>query len=585
VLPGESELARLRARLTAATPVPLADTPALRTALDALLAAERRVGELAARRVVVGLLGGTGVGKSALLNALAGAEISTSGERRPTTDRIVCHRHTSDPLPAWLEAGDLASTTSAHGAHALQGVVILDLPDVDGWKTEHRERAWRVIPRLDLLIVVSSVEKYGDRVLYDELRALPQAARNRIFVLNKRDLLAPDALALVTADFAQKLERHAGAVAARVIAVSALEAAGPGTRGPRAGAGELRAGAGELRAGAADLRAEAGGLAPLRALLEGLGADAERRAVLEANATRALADAAGALDAALPRDPISRALAALDATLEPPSGLGPRERERLTLDLEAEIGPWISAGARRASWFPIGFLDFWARRARRRVGASVPEDPATRGGALAAEHVDAMLRRPLAVARRRAEEALRTSGGALAPELPELPAWTEASAHDPGLAFPAVAAWLAELPGASRRLAWKLRQHLLPGLALAAFALWLALEVRSAPAGIGALEALLAALGRAAGGLTLSGVGWALALAVAWYAGAWSYFVYRLARGVRDEAERGAEAYRTDFAAQWDTLWRKPLRAEGERLAALVSELERARHVLGGGAG
>jgi len=557
MLPSEAELARLRARLAAAAPAPLADTPALRAAQDALLAAERRVGELAARRVVVGLLGGTGVGKSALLNALAGAEISSSSERRPTTDRIVCHRHESDPLPDWLAADDLASATAAHGAHALRGVVMLDLPDVDGWKTEHRERTWRVIPRLDLLVVVSSVEKYADRVLYDELRALPQAARNRVFVLNKSDLLGADALALVAADFAQKLETHAGAVGSRVVVVSALEAA----------------------------RGSVPGVAPLRALLEALGADTERRAVLEANAARAVADAGRALDVALPREPIARALAALDATLDPPPVLGPRECERLAADLEAEVGPWIAAGARRSSWFPIGWIDYWARRARRRVGAPAPADPSARGGVLAAEHVDAMLRRPLAVARRRAEEALRASEGVLAPALPELPSWTDANAHDPGTSFPAVAAWLAELPGASRRLAWRLRQHALPGLVLVAFGAWLVAAVRAAPAETSAAEALLGALGRAAVAVTLSGVGWALGLLVAWYALVWTYFVYRLAHGVREEAERGAEAYLADFAAQWDVLWRKPLRAEGERLGALLADVETARHVLGGASG
>lgn len=553
MLPREDELAGWRRRLAAATPTPLADTPALRAALEGLERAERRVAELAAKRIVVGLLGGTGVGKSALLNALAGAEISRSGERRPTTDRIVCHRHEADPLPEWLAADDLASAAAPHAASALRGVVLLDLPDVDGWKAEHRARAWRVLPQLDLLLVVSSVEKYADRVLYDELHALPQAARNRVFVLNKSDRLDAAALALVSADFATKLAAHAGAVGPRVLATSALEA----TRG-----GD-------------------GGLAPLRALLAGLGADAERRAVLEANAARAVSDAGRALDAALPREPIARSLAALDATLEPAVTAGPRERERLRADIEAEIGPWLRATARAASWFPIGWIDFWARRLRRGGVEHTPLDPAARPGGLAAEHTDALLARPLAIARQRAEEALRASQGTLALSLPPLPSWTDANVHDPGLAFPAVEAWLAELPGRARRLAWKLRQHLLPGLALAAFVAWLAAALQAAPADERCARALFAALAQAADAVTLSGVAWTLGLLVAWYALVWSYFVYRLAQGVHDEAARGAEAHLADFADHWDAIWRRPLRAEGARMADVLADLETARAALG----
>jgi predicted GTPase len=44
---------------------------------------------LAGDAYVVALVGGTGVGKSSLLNALAGEEITAASPRRPTTDHAV----------------------------------------------------------------------------------------------------------------------------------------------------------------------------------------------------------------------------------------------------------------------------------------------------------------------------------------------------------------------------------------------------------------------------------------------------------------------------------------------------------------
>src|SRR2546430_9411152 len=58
---------------------------------------------------VLALVGGTGVGKSSLLNALAGGVISPASARRPTTDEPVAWvassaRRETAPLLEWLGA-------------------------------------------------------------------------------------------------------------------------------------------------------------------------------------------------------------------------------------------------------------------------------------------------------------------------------------------------------------------------------------------------------------------------------------------------------------------------------------------------
>ena len=64
--------------------------------------------------LVIGLVGGTGVGKSTLINALAGDAISTSSDRRPTTDRVIVYRHERTLLPSLLPHTDIAEPQRLH---------------------------------------------------------------------------------------------------------------------------------------------------------------------------------------------------------------------------------------------------------------------------------------------------------------------------------------------------------------------------------------------------------------------------------------------------------------------------------------
>ena len=139
--------------------------------------------------LVVGLLGGTGVGKSSIMNALAGLEIAEMSHRRPHTDSILLYRHIKTPLPVDLPMSDIPWREYTHGADSIQQILLCDLPDFDSLVDEHRNHVMEFLQYLDVLVWVTSPEKYADGRFYEFLRIVPKAHQNFYFVLNKVDIL------------------------------------------------------------------------------------------------------------------------------------------------------------------------------------------------------------------------------------------------------------------------------------------------------------------------------------------------------------------------------------------------------------
>lgn len=215
----DSCLAALEEAITAGTALGL-DTGAAVATRDA---ARKRLG-FPSDAYVLALAGGTGVGKSTLLNAIAGESVSPATARRPTTSEAI----------AWVPAArgrELAGLLEwlgvkhvrEHSGGALGDVAVLDLPDFDSIAAEHRERVDSLLPRVDAVAWVVDPEKYKDDVMHGGyLSKFAPRIRRQVVVLNRSDLLAGTDATRVADDLRAQLQRD-GAAGMEVVATRARD--------------------------------------------------------------------------------------------------------------------------------------------------------------------------------------------------------------------------------------------------------------------------------------------------------------------------------------------------------------------------
>jgi GTP-binding protein EngB required for normal cell division len=156
---------------------------------------------------VAALAGATGSGKSSLFNALAGAELSPVGVRRPTTGHTVaCIWGRADGAPPLLDWLGAAQRHHAGPSPEVDGLVLLDLPDHDSTHAAHRLEVDRIVALTDLLVWVVDPQKYADALLHKRyLQALKAHSSVLLVVLNHADVLERDARAACVADLERLL--------------------------------------------------------------------------------------------------------------------------------------------------------------------------------------------------------------------------------------------------------------------------------------------------------------------------------------------------------------------------------------------
>ncbi len=198
-----------------------------RDALASLVGAMRFRARLGTTRpALVGLFGGSGVGKSAIFNALVGRAASRSFWQRPTSlgvvaslpagfERDLALREGTEPLLLpWL-------TRAAAGPEPAMGdperltlhrhddpkVALLDVPDFDSTNETNRALAAQLADWTDLAVFVADTERFFEGAYLEYHEACQRAGVPRLLVVNNRQGVDP--LTLDEPDAKEALRRYA----------------------------------------------------------------------------------------------------------------------------------------------------------------------------------------------------------------------------------------------------------------------------------------------------------------------------------------------------------------------------------------
>lgn len=147
----------------------------LRARVEELKQREERLDDM----LVVALVGGSGVGKSSLLNAIAGDTLAKASEFRPCTSTPTVYQPPGAQIA--FEGWNVVSGS------ALEHLILIDTPDSDTIAREHRQIVIQALEKCDLILVCGSPEKYLDEATWSLLRPL-QGERTMVCVETKASL-------------------------------------------------------------------------------------------------------------------------------------------------------------------------------------------------------------------------------------------------------------------------------------------------------------------------------------------------------------------------------------------------------------
>lgn len=176
--------------------------------------------------IVAALAGGTGSGKSSVLNAVAGEEVAFTGGMRPVTSKplALVPQGAAAALSGYLDAIGIQDRVAHDGPPWL---CLIDLPDTDSVEVEHRHQVDALLPRIDVVVWVTDPEKYNDASWHHGYltRLLPYQGQF-LFVLNQVDRIDPEDSREIEADLVEALLDD-GIAKPRLVVTAADPVAGP----------------------------------------------------------------------------------------------------------------------------------------------------------------------------------------------------------------------------------------------------------------------------------------------------------------------------------------------------------------------
>ncbi|MCL1692286.1 MAG: 50S ribosome-binding GTPase [Actinomycetia bacterium] len=121
--------------------------------------------------LIVGVVGASGVGKSEIVNALAGARVVTAGPLRPTTTEIAVW---GDVDPAYLPGIRISDPDP------LPGVALVDTPAAE----HYPDAVASVLDLVDVVVFVTSPERYADAITATLLAAVRERGLPTVIALS-----------------------------------------------------------------------------------------------------------------------------------------------------------------------------------------------------------------------------------------------------------------------------------------------------------------------------------------------------------------------------------------------------------------
>ena len=188
------------------------------------------------RVLVVGVVGGTGTGKSTLVNALAGQVVTDAGDvARPTTTSPIVVAAPDVDL-SWLPVEAMGARIVRSDAPAVANIVLVDCPDPDtqaepdaaaasvgasarpSATNRNRDLLEAVLPACDVLLLVATAQKYRSWIVAREVAAF--APGRPLFFVQTHAARDPD----IRGDWQRELESQGFSVP-RIFRLDGVEAA------------------------------------------------------------------------------------------------------------------------------------------------------------------------------------------------------------------------------------------------------------------------------------------------------------------------------------------------------------------------